>query len=81
MEIETVRDFFMWCTIINVALFALSFLLCAGLGNWIYRIHTKWFPMPRATFSVVLYSFLGMYKIMLIMFNIVPYVAFLIIMG
>ena len=79
MEIETVRDFFMWCTIINVALLALSFLLFAGLGDWIYRMHTKWFPMPRETFTVVLYSFLGMYKIMFIMFNLVPYVALLIV--
>ena len=78
MEIETVRDFFMWCTIINVAILALSFLLCAGLGDWIYRMHGKWFPMPRETFTVVLYSFLGVYKLMIIMFSLVPYVAILI---
>lgn len=79
MEIETVKDFFMWCTIINVALLALSFLFCAGAGNWVYRKHTKWFPMPRETFNVALYAFLGTYKMMFIMFSLVPYVALLII--
>ena len=79
MEIETVRDFFMWCTIINVALLSLSILLCSCTGDWVYRMHTKWFPMPRETFTVVLYSFLGVYKMMLIMFSFVPYVALLIV--
>ena len=79
MEIETVRDFFMWCTVINAAMLALSILFCAFAGNLAYRMHGKLFPMPRETFTVVLYSFLGVYKMMLIMFSFVPYVALLIV--
>ena len=54
MDVETLRSFFMWCTIINMALLILSFLLCASLGNFVYRVHGKWFPMPRGAFNVVL---------------------------
>jgi hypothetical protein len=35
----------------------------------------QWFPMQRETFNVVLYSFLGAYKIIIFVFNIVPWVV------
>jgi hypothetical protein len=31
--------------------------------------------MPRKAFGVVLFSFLGLYKIVILVFNLVPYVA------
>ena len=78
MDIHMLCVFFMWCTIINLGLLILMFLILVFAGEWIYRLHAKWFPMPRETFNVVIYSFLGLYKIALIMFNLVPYVALLI---
>jgi len=79
MDIETVTRFFMWCTILNVALLVLSSLICVCAGDWVYRIHSKWFPIPRETFNVAIYSFLGFFKIVFIVFNVVPYVALLIV--
>ncbi|MDY0165367.1 MAG: hypothetical protein RBS80_02425 [Thermoguttaceae bacterium] len=79
MDLQTARAFFMWCTVINAALLAWSFLVCAYAGNWIYRMHSKWFPMPRETFNVVIYSFIGVYKVFVIVFNAVPYLALLIV--
>jgi hypothetical protein len=35
--------------------------------------------MPRETFNVVIYSFLGLFKIVFLVFNVVPWVALLII--
>lgn len=78
MDINMLCVFFMWCTIINAGLLILMSLILAFAGDWIYRLHAKLFPMPRETFNVVIYSFLGLYKIALIMFNLAPYVALLI---
>ena len=78
MDIHMLCVFFMWCTIINAGLLILMSLILAFAGDWIYRLHTKLFPMPRETFNVVIYSFLGLYKIALIMFNLAPYLALLI---
>jgi hypothetical protein len=69
----------MWCTILNVALLALSSLMCMCAGDWIYRIHSKWFSIPREAFNVAIYSFLGLYKVLVFVFNLIPYVALLII--
>ncbi len=79
MDIQTLTGFCMWCTILNGGLLILSFLICALAGDWVYQMHSKWFPMPRETFNVVIYSFIGLFKIIFLIFNVVPYVALLII--
>jgi len=75
MDIVAVKAFFMWCTIINVLLLALSLLVCAYGGDWIYGIHSKWFPISREAFNVAIYSFLGLFKILVLVFNFVPWIA------
>ena len=79
MDAQTVRDFFMWCTIINGALLLLTFVICASAGDLIYRVHSKWFAIPRQTFNGVIYSFLGLYKVLFLVFNLAPFVALLIV--
>jgi len=75
MDIEMLTRFFMWCNIINAGLLVFSFLIVAFAGDFVYKTHSKWFPMPRETFNVVLYSFLGIYKIAWLVFSVVPWVA------
>ncbi|MHC4756194.1 MAG: DUF6868 family protein [Planctomycetota bacterium] len=79
MDIQTLTTFFMWCTILNVALLALSSLMCICAGDWAYRIHSKWFSISREVFNVAIYSFLGIYKVLIFVFNLIPYIALLII--
>ncbi len=75
MDIQTLTTFFMWCTIINGGILILWGVFCMFAADLVYRTHSKWFPMPRETFNVVIYSFLGVFKIFVIMFNVVPYIA------
>ncbi len=75
MDIRTLREFFKWCTIINVALFILSAIMLIAAPDFIYNAHGQLFHMPREAFDVVLYSFLGLYKIVILVFNLIPYLA------
>ena len=79
MDINTLRDFFMWCTIINGALLIISCLFCVCAVDWVYRMHSKWYAIPREAFNVAIYSFVGLFKILLLVFNFVPYLVLLII--
>ena len=63
----------------NMGLLMLSFLILVFAGDFVYRIHSKWFPMQRETFNVVVYSFIGIYKVIVFVFNIVPWRALAII--
>jgi hypothetical protein len=79
MDIRTLRAFFKWCTIINVALFVVSAIMILAASDFIYSAHGQLFHMPREAFDVVLYAFLGLYKIAILVFNLAPYVALRII--
>ncbi len=79
MVIEMLIRFFMWCTILNMGFMLVSFVMVTFMGDIAYRIHTKVFPMPRETFNVVIYSSIGLYKILVFVFNIVPWIALTIV--
>ena len=79
MDIDSIRAFFMWCTILNFALLSLSSLICICAGDWVYRIHSKLFSISRETFNMAIYSFLGLYKVLVFVFILIPYVALLIV--
>ena len=75
MNFETLREFFGWCTILNGGslIYAALFLMFAG--DYAYKIHSRWFPMSRETFTVASYAFLGAWKIVVISFHLVPWIA------
>lgn len=79
MGIQTLIAFFMWCTIINGTLLLFWIIIYLAAPDLVYRTQSKWFPIPRETFDVVFYSFLGLFKIVFLFFNVVPYVALLIV--
>ena len=79
MGIPTLTTFFMWCTIINGGLLVLWIMVYLLAPDLVYRTQSKWFPIPRETFNVVIYSFLGFFKIVFLFFNVVPYVVLLIV--
>ncbi len=78
MDIQTLTTFLMWCTIINGGLLAFWTIMCITAPDLVYRTQNKWFPMPKETFTVVIYSFLGLFKVFFLVFNLVPLVALLI---
>ncbi len=79
MTAETLTTFFMWCTIINGGLLVVSTLLCMAMKELIAKMHGKLFGItPEATKTAV-YGYLGLFKILWLAFNVVPYIALLII--
>ena len=79
MDIQAARNFFMWCSIINGGLLILSFLFCSLAANWVYKVQSRRFPMSRDKFNVAMYCLLGSFKLAVIVFNVVPYIALVIL--
>jgi len=75
MTIFQIRDILLWCSVINIALMFITFLILSTGRSWAYRIHSKLFPITEAQFNAIAYSFLGVYKLLVFVFNIVPYIA------
>lgn len=79
MDIQVLTRFFMWCTLINGSILILWILFFIFAKNSMYRIQCKWFLIPRETFNVIIYATIGLFKIVFLVFNLVPYLALLII--
>jgi hypothetical protein len=69
----------MWCTIINGMLLVLSIAIFVVAPNWMYQWQSIMFPVSQNAFNAAMYSFLGLYKVVWLVFNAVPYVALLIV--
>lgn len=79
MTISILTNFFLWCTIINGSLLVIWTVVSMLAPDIIYSLQSKWFPIRRDAFDVILYCYLGLFKIFFIVFNLVPYLALLIV--
>jgi hypothetical protein len=79
MCIETVRGALLWCAVINYGLLLLWFLLFTLPQGWMYRLWSRWFRLPAEQFDGLNYALMGMYKMGILLFNLIPYVALLVV--
>ena len=79
MDIQILTSFFMWCTIINTCFLIFLALIYLLVPNLAYRLQSRFIPISRETFDIVFYSFIGFFKAVVLVFNVVPWMALLII--
>ena len=79
MDIQTLTSFFMWCTIINTGFLFFLALIYLLVPNLVYRLQSRFIPISRETFDIVFYSFIGFFKVVVLVFFVVPWIALLII--
>ncbi len=75
MNIESIREFLGWCTVINVGIFAVTIIKVLAIGNWASKIHAKMFGIDEESVRQMYFQILSMYKIAFIILNLVPYLA------
>lgn len=75
MALETVRSALAWCTVLNIVAFLWWFLWFWLGHDFMYRIQSKWFRLSVEQFDALNYAMMGAYKLAIILFNLVPYLA------
>lgn len=79
MSLEQLTEFFQWMTIINVGFLVLSTVLYIALKKVMGQKHGKLFGIPEEKVAEVTYGYFGIYRVLVIVFNLVPYLALLLI--
>lgn len=72
MNISDIHDFLLYSLIINYLILLLWFGVFVLAHDWIYRLHTRWFNIAMQTFDTIHYSGIAIYKIGIILLNLVP---------
>jgi len=75
MSIEVTRNFLLWCTVINYGILLVWFLFFAFAHDWIQQLHGRWFRLSSDQFDALHYAGMAIFKIGIILFNLVPFVV------
>jgi len=81
MTLLELREFFFWNMVLNACLLLFSFVMIMGVRKIAYRIHGAMFNLSDDQLNVIWYSTMAAYKIVVFVFNVVPYVALRIMTG
>jgi len=79
MTIDLVREILGWCTVINFGILLLWFGMIVLMRDFVYRTHSKFFKITTDQFNFAHYMGLAIFKVAVIAFNLVPYIALCII--
>ncbi|MDB5972327.1 MAG: uncharacterized protein JWQ90_4777 [Hydrocarboniphaga sp.] len=75
MTAEHAREVLLWCVLINYGVLILWFVALLSAHDLLYRLHARWFRISVEAFDTVHYGGLAIYKIGILLLNLVPYVA------
>ncbi len=81
MNIETIREFLGWCTVINFGLLAFGVVKLLLIRDWASGVHAKMFGLDDASVRETYFQFIVYYKIAILVFNLAPYIALTIMSG
>ena len=79
MNVKMAGEVRLWCGVINYGLLLIWFLFFVRAHAWLYRITGRWFRLSVEQFDALNYLGIAVYKIGIILLNLVPYVALRII--
>jgi hypothetical protein len=75
VNIETTRSFFLWCTVINIALLGVWALLATLGRSWLYRLTSRLFRLTPEQFDLLNFAGITLYKMGVLLFNLVPWIS------
>ncbi|MDF1815504.1 MAG: hypothetical protein P1V20_25120 [Verrucomicrobiales bacterium] len=76
---ETITELFGWSTLLNAGLLVSSTIAIIAMRECITGFHSKLFGMQKTDVLNEYFRFLANYKILILIFNLVPYIALKII--
>ncbi len=75
MTTHVARQFLLWCTVMDYGALLVWFLAFALAHDWMFRLHGRWFRLSREQFDALHYAGMSIFKIGILLFNLVPLIA------
>ena len=79
MTLEMWQSFLGWSLVINILILTYWSLMILYARDFVYRLHTRWIPVSNEAFDNIHYGGMGLYKLLIFIFNLAPYLALRII--
>jgi hypothetical protein len=75
MSLTELKHFLVISTLINYAIVTIWFLVFVYAHEALYRLHTRWFRLSPQDFDKFHYAAMAIYKIGVLLLNLVPFIA------
>lgn len=75
MDINQVMTFLGWCTVINMGILAFAAIFLFILKDFAIKTHNKLTGVSTSALPALYFSYMANYKIAILIFNLVPYIA------
>ena len=75
MSIDLLATFLGWCTVLNVGFLLVVLVAMTGLGGWLGRLSARMFGVTEPEACLAMFRFFLQYRLVIITFNLVPYIA------
>ena len=75
MTLDTIQAVLGWSTLINFSLLIWWAFVILLAPDWTYKMHSQFFSSSKDTFNTVHYSGMAFFKLLVIVFNLAPYLA------
>jgi hypothetical protein len=75
MSIAIARSVLLWCTLINYGLLMIGVLVFWLPHGWLHRLWCRRFSLSAEQFDAIGYASIVLYKTLVLVFNLVPYIA------
>jgi hypothetical protein len=75
MTTHEIKELLLWCVGINYAVLLAWFGVFVYAHDGMYRLHARWFKLSVEAFDALHYAGMSIYKLGIILLNLVPLVA------
>jgi len=75
MDINQITTFLGWCTAINMGILAFAAIFLFIFKDFAVNIHSKLTGVSATKLPALYFSYMANYKIGILIFNLVPYIA------
>ena len=79
MNLDVLTHFFMWCMIINTAVYFITAIASLMMRQFMYKIHNRFFNLDEKAVDELTQKYLSNYKLLITVFNFTPWLALVII--
>lgn len=74
MTLTLLIKLLLWSFTVNIMLLLLWLIMFIFMHHWIYQLHYRWFRMAEETFNAIHYFLMGLFKLFILCFNLIPYI-------
>ncbi|KAB0652491.1 MAG: hypothetical protein KAY81_00025 [Acinetobacter sp.] len=75
MNIAQLTDFLLYCMLTNYVILLIWFFAFIFAKDLMKKLHRQWFKLSDQNFDAIHYSAMAVYKIGILLLNLVPFIA------